>query len=156
MINEDGNSQKLQKSTKPIPKWLEFDSNYAFNDPEMDKEHEEMFEILQALYHSQFSYTPNTQIAVLLNSLLQHLESHFQNEELLQRQLGYPDHEDHMIEHAQILIELRELVEKQRAGLCSFGDLFRFMAVKLVNQHLNVSDKKFYQWKETGLAGTKA
>lgn len=138
-------SQSTSSTPGSIPSWL-------VPEPAMLSGHHGMDACLLALLEAMGAvYAEHVSCRVeRLPALMEHLENtmekHFQTEETLQRKARYPAHEIHMAGHMGLMVEWRSLMEQQRTGLCSFGDLYRFMAMSFLKGHIREHDREFHQW----------
>lgn len=80
-----------------------------------------------------------------LSDLLEHLEYHFDYEDSLLRELGYPYEYDHRMLHVGLLKKTKNLIEKQKkVGNITHADIFEFIVGELVVEHLVKEDTKFF------------
>ena len=86
------------------------DFNTASN-AETDREHQVQLGLLQALCTAARENQDTASLGVILDQLIAYSEAHFMSEELLMRLYAYPDYDDHVNEHEQMLDALDELTE---------------------------------------------
>lgn len=119
--------------------------DYLSGDPGIDLEHQELFQLANELIEQTTSvlYDPilfNT----ALDQLLLHTVSHFEHEEELLQQLGYHDLDAHVLQHTQLkeqALMLRQTAQERRI---SVGELVDFLAIELVQEHLQEMDRNYF------------
>ena len=110
----------------------------------IDRDHELLMSICNELFETQNRLGAHDQIEALLKRLLNHLEQHFKSEEDFHRGAGYHKAQSHQEEHRDLLIKTRSLMGKHKNGILSFGDLYKFIALEVVKEHLEIQDKDFH------------
>ena len=73
-----------------------------------------------------------------------HIHVHFSKEEAILYRTGYPDYLEHRSIHQRILQEYEIISGKALNGEISLGALMSFLVEKVVIEHINQEDSKFF------------
>lgn len=81
---------------------LEWKDNYRIGDEKVDRQHQCMFDLANAMYDAK------DQAAMRLAAirLYQHVREHFADEEALMRKVGFPGYAEHVESHNRMLAAL--------------------------------------------------
>ena len=88
-----------------------FAERYQLGVPQMDATHGEFIDLLNRLYD-----TDKVEFIALFPLLLAHTRTHFDSENALMNNYGFPAIREHMEEHQRVLGELDRFAEKARNG----------------------------------------
>jgi diguanylate cyclase (GGDEF)-like protein/hemerythrin-like metal-binding protein len=134
--------------------WLEA---YACDEPTIDAEHRELFDLGNTLIAAAIAQDPDPRVCrTALDSLLAGLVRHFRSEEVLLAQHGYPRLAEHQRAHAGLLQradELKAAVEREEATL---GHLVNFLVNDVIALHLLKVDRDFFVPVQNGKVGDAA
>lgn len=139
---------------------LVWKDEYLCGDERIDAEHEELFRLANRLLElAGSSQADPTRFNAGLNELLEHVCTHFSNEETVLRELGYNGIDEHARQHSLLKEQaatLRTLAAEQQL---STAELVDFLAVKVVHEHLLEEDKQYFavltgNTNKPSLAGT--
>lgn len=117
---------------------------YEIGIESIDKEHKEMIDAFEELYNRMHKGQGHNYYNELLEFLDKYIDSHFQNEENLQEEIGYPDLEEHKKLHDSFKNTIKSIEEKHSDKEVTNRDLVEInLTIKewLVN-HILVEDKK--------------
>ena len=112
----------------------------------LDEQHKELFEQANVLLSAVVEGLPRTECKSLLNRMLEELVAHFEFEEALIRNTSYTQIEHHIHCHKGLLAKARELSERFDRNELAVGELFSFLANKVVAQHILGEDRKFFPY----------
>jgi hemerythrin-like metal-binding protein len=132
----------------PVEPW-ESDSSLS---PEIDEEHREFFEIVERCAAGPTAPVDPAVIAERMAELLEHVATHFHNEEALMRRIGFPGYASHKAEHDAIARAAFALAEGFRDSSLALADVSEF-ATKAVMTHVVQSDRTigcFMRQQRTG------
>ncbi len=92
--------------------FLSWRSDYEIGVKQVDAEHRKLFDLVNE-YHDKHLHGANRkEIERILNSLVAYAEEHFQSEEAIMEQYGYPRLEDHRKQHADLFISIFDITQK--------------------------------------------
>ena len=127
----------------PILVWK---SEYSLGIPDVDHEHQELFDLINELHARLFEPGSGTTVADFLGELFSKISSHFALEEKLMRDGRYAELPAHKADHERLLDEIRDLMDDYEDGgyvdLDRFaGDLERWFSV-----HFSTHDAALHRW----------
>jgi len=115
-------------------------TRYSIGNEVIDTEHEELFRLINA-FHDHWLEKRNQQaIALLLNQLVSYAEMHFQHEEIIMLDAGFPKLAEHQQVHQamfETIFKLRQSFEEQHSHLEM--DTMKFIKAWLV-EHIIQDD----------------
>jgi len=112
----------------------------------VDREHRELFELSNALLAAILEGRDREGLQGAMDALLRALETHFQDEERVLREAGYPHVAAHAAIHRELLGRARELMARYEAGELPAAELFGFLAYEMAAQHMLREDRKFFPY----------
>jgi len=101
----------------PLIHWSE--SLHGTKIHEVDADKRKFVELVNAMEGAH-----DSQLRMLFIRLLGHAERHFERENRLMAEIGFPDADTHRHEHEQMLTELRYLVQRVENGLFTLGHTY--------------------------------
>lgn len=130
--------------TKPIACWKQ---EYHTGNRQVDQQHQQIFEIVNAL-HDALATGKNLYILQeLLGYLANHTIEHFQTEEALMMAVNYPDYDRHKQIHDHLLAKVDNLLLKfcDRNTAVLTTEITQFLAEWLAH-HIKGEDQKMIQF----------
>jgi len=120
---------------------IEWDEKWSIGEPLIDSQHKELVKLVNALIFSCDQQSAD--IPAALSFLVNYTLTHFNDEEALQLEHGFPHYEDHKQKHE----ELKAIVSEHVANYQKFGStsylknvLDETLAAWLIN-HIETEDK---------------
>lgn len=123
---------------------LQWRQHYECGQEQIDRQHRLLFESANGLISALLNHWPMDEIRDILDCLLTDVREHFSAEEILLRQVHYPDLEEHRLIHARLLAKAEEMRHLFAAGKAEFGPLFHFLIYEVIAQHMLGEDRKFF------------
>lgn len=123
----------------------------------IDRQHRELFERIDALISACQAGRCRDEVTTLLGFLQEYVQVHFAEEEELMRLSGYPQLDDHRLEHAGFSRHLQQLVQgfsAQGVTATLLNDL-NATVIDWLYDHIGVRDRALGQWLAEQ-AGAKA
>ena len=111
----------------------------------IDSEHQELVNRINKLVDSCESGKEKTVAVQTLDFLMDYTEFHFRDEEKLQEESGYPDIENHKMQHAafeKAVNELKEMLEEEEGPTDAFVAAVNKNITQWFLNHIQVWDKK--------------
>ena len=99
---------------------LSWTGEYAIGDDLIDGEHRELFRLVNAFHDAWIERHDQQAIAPLLNQLIAYAETHFQHEEAIMRDAGFPklaEHQDIHVAMVETIFALRLSFEQSNTRL---------------------------------------
>ncbi len=124
---------------------------YSVGDSSLDAEHQQILGAIDELYSEMATDKENAKTRKLLDRLVQYTHTHFQHEERIMQEAGYPELAAHKIEHERMrqrTVELRTNLSHVKAA-----DLLRFLKEWWTN-HIQAEDKSYSPYLGSGKLAT--
>ena len=99
---------------------LIWNDSYRIGDPVIDREHCRLFDLINDFHFTFLQNRDRRNILIVLNNLVQYAEEHFQHEERIMAERGYPGLDRHREIHADLfetLFSLQTKLEKGTIGM---------------------------------------
>lgn len=128
------------------PATLNFDSLLASGNPEMDAQHRHILDCAKNLLTASSSGKNSKEIQVMLDKLVADLSAHFAFEDQMMRSSGWSEATQHAAIHTLLMVEANRLLDRHRANMISFLDIYRFIVGTLVRDHLAIHDVEFHHY----------
>lgn len=125
---------------------LVWKNEYECGNREIDSQHRELFQIANRLLSAMITRAPAPEIKKLVESLVATTTGHFHHEDAVCRSAGYPLCDEHSRIHATLTKQMNGIQEKFRKGKLSVGELFSFLAVDVLANHLLLEDRKHFPY----------
>lgn len=149
IIHEDKKiSQWASKQTLPEHAFV-WKKRYSINEPEIDEEHKELFQIADEAFKNVSKSEKREKIKASLNKLFEYFEKHFKNEELFMEKIQYNRLEEHKQIHQDIIDKLNDFVKKSPTMSIDQieEDLETFIENSLI-EHIVHEDSQIASWQK--------
>lgn len=107
-----------------------------------DQEHEHLMDLVAQIHRAVQDRHDRGRAQLLLEAFIGAAQAHFDHEEAVMRNIGFPDRQAHAAEHAELLREAKELQRKVQGGLISALTLPGFLKAWLLD-HIHRADRKY-------------
>ena len=143
----------MSLQTDPSPWRLEWNEGLSVQIPEIDAEHQQFLRLIYELNEAIIGRMDVEEIKKRMQSLLDDAVKHFDHEEALFREWGYPDADGHAIKHAQAVQSLNEIMGKFERGGMDYEWIYAGLKVKeILIGHMLHEDMKYRDYcKATGI-----
>jgi len=122
-VNQLTGSEASDKDNADLVQW---DDSYSIGVDKVDNQHKELFKRLNDLILANKSDKGRDEVKKILGFLADYTVKHFEDEEELQRESGYPDYELHKEIHDNFVQDVVELKEKLEAGRVDAATMMKF------------------------------
>jgi hemerythrin len=120
-----------------------WDEKYSLGIAEIDRQHQKLFSLFNQLFDAMQQGHAAEVVDKVLTSVVDYTSYHFEFEEKLLHQAGYPEAAGHHAEHLKLAEQAKALAQKLRAeGADVSMATLKFLGDWLA-RHILVSDKKF-------------
>ena len=138
--------------TDQSPWRLEWSEELSVRIPEIDAEHQQFIYLINELNEAIIGRMDVEEIKKRMQSLLDDAVKHFAHEEVLFREWGYPEADEHAIKHAQAVQVLSEIMGHFERGGVDYEWIEAGLKVKeaLIRHMLNEDMKYRYYLDTTG------
>ncbi len=89
---------------------IEWRQEFSVGNAAIDHEHEQMIEQINQLYEQLDHPVDALTIEALLGEIQADISAHFALEELLMREAGYAEYEDHKDDHENLLDQIHDMI----------------------------------------------
>lgn len=137
---------QVQDDLSPSPMHLTWRTAYASGNKSIDREHQGLFAIANALLCAMLSKNSAEDINRILHLLIGEITVHFQHEESIIAAAEFPGLKDHRDLHTVILDKARQMSQEFAAGTLEIGSVFQFLAHDVVARHMLVADYEFFPY----------
>lgn len=126
---------------------------YLCGDASIDDEHRQIFDRANELIHAVVSGDGEAvDLYHALDELIGSTEAHFAHEEEILAGCQYPDLEEHILEHQNLMARAQVLRRKAIAGELTLGALVTFVVQDVVVKHMLGEDRKYYPYLKASSA----
>jgi len=131
---------------------LHWKSSNLSGNPLIDAEHEEAFRLINLMVVAMAEEDAEKRVLSLVRELLEHIQTHFTNEEQLLRASGFPEAEAHAEIHRDLVEHAHELNRQFELRQDSASVLLGFLMHDVVAGHMLWDDRKFFSWLKANQA----
>lgn len=134
-------------SNEDLPEFfnrIEWRSELESGNKEIDADHQLLVYYANDLHDSIVNRLPIDTIKEVILRMSTHIHAHFRKEEAILFRSGYVDYVEHRSIHQRILQEYEIISVKALNGEISLGALMSFLVEKVVIEHINQEDSKFF------------
>lgn len=118
---------------------MTWSDDYSVEIQEIDEQHKCLVELINKLYSALASKENRTQVAEILDHLVEYTKIHFAVEEALMRIFHYSDYDGHKQIHDDIVVDVVSFQGRFHRGDDAVGmELLQYLKGWLVNHILNV------------------
>ena len=130
----------------PLIEWKDI---YETGIVALDKEHQQLVAQIDRLSEAIRQKRGDEVLAEILAALEEYAEKHFQHEEELMQQYGFPGFDEHRQVHQQLRDSVQELKSRSASGTAGLAqDLYKFLRNWLL-EHIVEVDKKYGAYLES-------
>ena len=123
--------------------WLE---NWNSGNDVIDNDHRILLELSNKLIESTFLETSKDMVEEQIKVILTQIANHFEKEEQILHRIAYPELEEHLQSHKDLLQEVAVINEGYIKGNSNITDLISFLVGNVVIGHLLMMDTKFFTY----------
>lgn len=91
---------------------IEWRKEMSVGNESVDNDHRNLIELVNSFERSIDTFETTGNLIVALKQLEEYSKQHFDREEMYQELIGYSGLEQHRISHQELIIQLKELIEK--------------------------------------------
>jgi diguanylate cyclase (GGDEF)-like protein/hemerythrin-like metal-binding protein/PAS domain S-box-containing protein len=124
---------------------LTWDASYASGNAFIDAEHRELFRQANRLLDLTTRPEMKTQDAYTgLVALVRAVDAHFQHEERILKQVGYPQLGGHAAKHRVLLQRAQEVVRRANEKPILVADVLNFVVAEVIHGHMLADDRDYF------------
>ena len=122
-----------------LMRWLDL---YATGIEKIDRQHETLTDLLNALNEAFRGGRPNEVLLFRLDQLIESTHEHFTDEEALMRRKEYPDFDLHKAEHDFLLAQVVHFREEFAASKAELSESMMDYLRDWLRDHILISDRR--------------
>jgi hemerythrin-like metal-binding protein len=127
---------------------IEWRDEYSVGIADVDHEHREMIDLINAVHDSIEKNASAEEIADFLGDIYTRIAAHFALEERVMRERAYDEFEDHKEDHERLLDEIRDIMDfHETDGYYSDKDLADQLN-RWFSQHFQTRDARLHKHLE--------
>ena len=119
--------------------------DYVVDGGPIDDEHKRQFELANRVFAFTNPSEQVDEVTDAVKQLYKYMEFHFDNEQKLMREVGFPEYEQHVQAHKTIINDMNGLL-KTRSDLDQLVAKLRHAIVDWVVRHIMDEDKKIAEY----------
>lgn len=117
----------------------------------IDEEHKHLMDTANKIIYA-FTHNLDKEVCIkLVEELLEDISTHFYDEEMIFEETSYPYSEHHKNLHKKLLEKANSFLENYKNDKSNFGDLISFIIYDVVSQHLEIEDKTYFPYINSGI-----
>ncbi len=121
---------------------IQWSTDFEIGHKVVDLQHKKLVEMVNALGASVGQDTANASMATVLKELVDYTKYHFQTEEQLMREIGYPELEQHIEKHKRLVSEVVQILSDLKEDRpVTITNLLNFLSHWLVD-HILAEDTR--------------
>ena len=128
---------------------IKWTSEYQMNIPDIDKEHQSLFEKLNEFYDGMENGSSKERLGELIKGLLDYAKIHFSNEEKYMESIGFPGLEKHRKEHESFIRKATEFYDKYQSGKLILSLEVTNFIKEWITHHIKSEDKQYAMFAGT-------
>ncbi len=134
----------MSSPTNSSPWRLEWTDELSVHIPEIDVEHHHFILLINELNGAIIARKDIEEIKKYMQAILDDAVAHFDHEEALFREWGYPEAAEHAKRHAQTLLALNKIMEDFKRGGVAYEWIEASLKIKqILIEHLLTEDMKY-------------
>lgn len=126
--------------------FIKWTSRYAVHIEEVDRQHQKLIELINTLYDAMSVGKGKDVLGQVLSELVEYTTYHFNTEDRLFREHGYPGRDQHRKEHDDLTAKTKALKQAFDTGNKKLAvDVMLFLS-NWLNDHILEEDMKYAQF----------
>ena len=93
-------------------RFIRWSEDLSVGVPALDQDHRRLIELLNEILHAVAAGAGRAVLAKLVGDLVEGTRGHFEREERLLREMGFPDIDHHHEEHGRLMIDIAEMIDR--------------------------------------------
>jgi len=125
---------------------LEWSKAYECGEKRIDEQHRTLFKHANVLLTAMIARQDRTVCQQHLEELIYEVSEHFKTEEKLIGAVKFPHTQEHSQIHRELMDDAIRIARRHETGQLEIAEVFHFLAVQVVSQHLLNEDQKFFAY----------
>jgi hemerythrin len=120
---------------------FEWSDEFAIDRGTIDREHRKLFELANRVFLCFEVEASRGDLQATVDELFRYMGYHFDHEETMMREVGFPGYSRHVELHHAIVENVREIV-KGAGSIEDLASVLRYVMVHWVSRHILVDDRQ--------------
>jgi diguanylate cyclase (GGDEF)-like protein/hemerythrin-like metal-binding protein/PAS domain S-box-containing protein len=133
---------------------LSWHTDYECHHRLIDAQHRSLFNHANQLLDEIAMACPAEQLLTTIKALIGEIAQHFQDEEAIFTQSGFPDARSHISSHKQLADKANLLLKHFNTESLSISELQHFIVHELIAEHMLKEDREFFLYLQLGHKST--
>ena len=125
---------------------LEWNRAYECGNKQIDEQHRNLFKLANILLTAMMASQEKAVCHQHIEALISDISDHFTTEEQLIEAAGYPYTQEHIKIHQKLTHDALKIARRHKTGQLEIAEVFHFLAIQVVSQHLLDEDRKFFNY----------
>ena len=121
--------------------YIAWKDSYCIGIPIIDEQHRCIVSIINSIHYFVAEHRELDVLESIINMMLQYTVIHFNTEEAMLKEAGYPSIEEHVLLHKQLINQLKS-VSHEAMQDCDVGPLLKLLRAWWLS-HINQEDRKY-------------
>ena len=135
-----------QENTTIAKVHLDWKSEWESGHQQIDAQHQELVKQGDILIQMSLSNEEYEKILHQLDIVLNHIVVHFDTEEQILKDIGFPGYEEHAAIHNNLVEQALQLKESYQKGQLKSSAFFSFIVDEIIIGHMIEKDQKFFSY----------
>ena len=127
---------------------IEWDEKYSLNHELLDTQHQELFELANAVQSLDVNACNKAELSRLFKEFYNYMAKHFKEEEAYMESLHYPLYIKHKKLHESIMEGMTKIL-KEKKSMEELQHSMKFIAKKWLVEHILENDLKIERWRQS-------
>jgi len=147
-----------EKRAQPIDKFpktvFEWNDEYLIGVTAIDQQHKHWFALGERFHHAVATGKGKAMLDELLEALVRYTNAHFHVEERLMASIDYPEREQHIAQHRDLVERLKDFQHRFESGDTAMTiQVLQFLSRWLIT-HTTTTDRQLGQYHRSGAKQT--
>jgi hemerythrin len=138
-----------EKGGTPMPEYIAWKPYYSVGDDSLDTQHKVIIGLINELYAAVGANAPDVDLKGIMDRLLRYTITHFQHEEQLMLECGFPGLQAHKLLHERLRQRTVDL--RDNLTLVTARDLLRFLKDWWC-EHVQEKDKEYAPYLQVAVS----
>lgn len=127
---------------------IEWDERYSLHHDLLDTQHQELFDLANAVQRLDPSTATKSELSVLFKQFYDYMAKHFKEEEAYMQSLHYPLYIKHHKLHESIIAGMNQIL-REKKSIEELQKSMQMIAKKWLAEHILENDLKIEKWRKS-------
>lgn len=123
--------------------YIKWNDKLSVDNPIIDKQHKELFRLINDFYNAIAEKKNQEAIKNAITEMENYIANHFTSEEIMMKNVGYEELDQHLNEHRGYIEKVRDLRQRYNEGRLILSlEVTKFIKDWIAN-HIKITDQKY-------------